>query len=59
MLQFRHVSKSPSAAPASPPITTVIPSPPCRFCTSAVPGAIEYWTSMTLETGSTFHFGSQ
>jgi hypothetical protein len=57
--QFRHVSKSPSAVPASPPITTVMPSPPCRFCIRAVPGAIENCTSITLVTGSTFHSGAQ
>ena len=33
----------------------VMPRPPARFCASAVPVAIEYWTSMGLETGTTFH----
>ena len=33
----------------------VMPSPPCRFWTSAVPGAIAYCTSMGEVTGTTFH----
>src|SRR5713226_4492323 len=51
----RQVEKSPSAVPASPPVTMVIPRPPARFWAMAVPGAIEYCTSMGLETGTTFH----
>src|SRR5436305_15248371 len=53
--QMRQVEKSPSAVPASPPVTMVIPRPPARFCASAVPGAIEYCTSMGELTGTTFH----
>src|SRR5438128_11259332 len=51
----RQVEKSPSAVPASPPVTMVIPRPPARLLAIAVPGAIEYCTSMGLETGRTFH----
>ena len=51
----RQVEKSPSAVPASPPVTMVIPRPPARLLAIAVPGAIEYCTSMGLETGTTFH----
>ena len=54
VLQTRHEAKSPSAVPASPPVTIVMPSPPCRFCTRAVPGAIAYCTSITEVTGTTF-----
>ena len=32
----------------------VMPSPPWRFCTRAVPGAMAYCTSMTEVTGMTF-----
>ena len=46
VLQTRQVAKSPSAVPASPPVTMVMPSPPWRFCASAVPGAIAYCTSI-------------
>ena len=56
VLQIRQEAKSPSAVPASPPVTIVMPSPPgTRFCISAVPGAIAYCTSMTEVTGMTFH----
>ena len=51
----RQLAKSPSAVPASPPVTIVIPSPPKRFCAIAVPGAIAYWTSIGELTGVTFH----
>ena len=46
--QMRQLAKSPSAVPASPPCTIVIPSPGppsetrARFCAIAVPMAIEY-----------------
>ena len=53
--QIRQVEKSPSAVPASPPVTMVMPRPPARLLAMAVPGAIEYCTSMGLETGTTFH----
>ncbi len=53
--QTRQVEKSPSWVPASPPVTTVIPRPPARLFAIAVPGAIEYCTSMGLEIGTTFH----
>src|SRR3954449_12535465 len=53
--QTRQVEKSPSAVPASPPVTMVIPRPPARLFAIAVPGAIEYCTSMGLEMGTTFH----
>ena len=53
--QMRHVAKSPSAAPASPPVTMVMPSPPWRLWTQAVPGACAYCVSMVLVTGQTFH----
>src|SRR2546430_16528618 len=52
----RQVEKSPSAVPASPPVTMVIPRPPARLLAIAVPGAIEHCTSMGLETGTTFHY---
>ena len=55
-LHTRQVAKSPSAVPASPPVTMVMPSPPWRFCASAVPGAIAYCTSIGLVTGTMFHF---
>ena len=55
--QIMQLAKSPAAVPASPPITTETPSPPCRFCMMAVPGAMTYWTSITLVTGITFHSG--
>ncbi len=55
-LQMRHEAKSPSAVPASPPWTMVIPRPPARFCAIAVPGAIANWTSIGDEIGTTFHF---
>ena len=42
---------------ATTPMTTDTPSPPCRLCIMAVPGAITYWTSITLVTGITFHSG--
>ena len=54
LLQTRQEAKSPSAVPASPPVTMVMASPPARFCIRAVPGAITYWTSMTEVTGTTF-----
>jgi hypothetical protein len=53
--QIKQVEKSPSAVPASPPVTIVIPRPPARFWASAVPGAIEYCTSIGELTGTTFH----
>ena len=53
-LQTRHVAKSPSAVPASPPWTMVIPCPPARLLARAVPGAMEYCTSMGELTGTTF-----
>src|SRR6267378_3039694 len=53
--QIRQVEKSPSAVPASPPVTTVMPRPPARLFAMAVPGAIEYCTSIGLDTGTTFH----
>src|SRR5438046_9466834 len=53
--QIRQVEKSPSAVPASPPVTMVMPRPPARLFAMAGPGAIEYCTSMGLETGTTFH----
>lgn len=53
--QTRQVAKSPSAVPASPPWTMVMPLLLARFWASAVPGAIEYWTSMGDEMGTTFH----
>src|SRR3954447_2969577 len=53
--QTRQVEKSPSAVPASPPVTMVMPRPPARLLAIAVPGATEYWTSIGLETGTTFH----
>src|SRR5260370_15990856 len=53
-LQTRQLAKSPSAVPASPPVTIVIPSPPWRFWAIAVPGAIEYCTSIGELTGTTF-----
>src|SRR2546430_16438503 len=40
--QMRQLPKSPSAVPASPPVTTVIPRPPARFCWMAGPMAVEY-----------------
>ena len=52
--QIMHEAKSPSAVPASPPTTMVMPSPPWRFCTIAVPGAIANWISITELTGTTF-----
>ncbi len=51
----RHVAKSPSAVPASPPCTMVMPLPPARLLAMAVPGAMENWTSMGELTGTTFH----
>src|SRR5216684_3748360 len=53
--QIRQLAKSPSAVPASPPVTTVMPRPPARFCAIAVPIAIEYCGSMGEVTGATFH----
>jgi hypothetical protein len=57
LLQRRQLSKSPSAVPASPLTVMLSPSPPCRFCISAEPGAMTHWTSITLVTGTTFHSG--
>ena len=57
LLHSRQLSKSPSAVPASPLTATLSPSPPCRFCIRAVPGAITICTSITLVTGTTFHSG--
>ncbi len=54
LLHTRQLAKSPSAVPASPPVTMVMPSPPKRFCAIAVPGAMTYWTSMGELTGATF-----
>src|SRR5204862_201522 len=45
-LHTRQVGKSPSAVPASPPWTTVIPLAPARLLAMAVPGAMENCTSM-------------
>src|SRR5438128_5688106 len=53
--QTRHEEKSPSAVPASPPTTMVMPSPPSRFCTMAVPGALTHWMPIHELTGTTFH----
>src|SRR5437868_6854523 len=53
--QTRQVAKSPSAVPASPPVTMVIPRPPARFCAIPVPMHMEYCGSMTELTGTTFH----
>ena len=55
-LHTRQVAKSPSAVPASPPVTMVMPFEPVARCAIAVPGAIEYWTSIGDDTGATFHF---
>ena len=55
LLHTRHEAKSPSAVPASPPVTMVMPSPPWRFWAMAVPGAMEYCTSMGEDTGVMFH----
>ena len=49
-----QIQSVPSAVPASPPCTIVIPRPPARLFASAVPGAIENCTSMGEETGATF-----
>src|SRR5260370_17312088 len=54
-LHTRQLAKSPSAVPASPPVTIVMPSPPWRFWAIAVPGAIENCTSIGELTGPTFH----
>ena len=56
VLQIIHEAKSPSDEPASPPTTMVMPSSPCRFCTSAVPAAMVYWIAITDVTGTTFHY---
>ena len=53
--QIRQLAKSPSAVPASPPVTTVIPRPPARFCAIAVPMPIAYWASIVEVIGTTFH----
>src|SRR6266436_6429378 len=53
--QMRQLAKSPSAVPASPPVTTVIPRPPARFCAIAVPMPIAYCASIVEVTGTTFH----
>src|SRR2546421_6856102 len=53
--QIRQEAKSPSAVPASPPVTMVIPRPPARFCAMPVPMQIEYCGSITELTGTTFH----
>ena len=59
-LQTRQVAKSPSAVPASPPCTIVMPFAPCpRAARSAVPIAIEYWTSIGELTGTTFHLRTE
>ncbi len=50
----RQVAKSPSADPASPPWTMVIPVQPFFRCAIAVPIAMEYWTSIGLEIGHMF-----
>ena len=62
-LHTRHVAKSPSAVPASPPCTMVMPLPAPRLawlaCACAVPIAIEYCTSMGELTGATFHLRTE
>src|SRR5436305_13906301 len=55
--QIRQVGKSPSAVPASPPVTMVIPRRPARCCAIAVPGALEYCTAIGLESGLPLHAG--
>ena len=52
--QTRQEAKSPSAVPASPPVTMVIPRPPARLCAIPVPMQIEYCGSITELTGTTF-----
>jgi hypothetical protein len=52
--QTRQVAKSPSAVPASPPWTMVMPWLLARFWAIAVPGAMENWTSMGEVMGTTF-----
>jgi hypothetical protein len=52
--QIMQDAKSPSAVPASPPVTMVMPSPPTRFWTCAVPGAMTYWISITELIGTMF-----
>ncbi len=52
---MRQVAKSPSAEPASPPWTMVMPVQPALRCAIAVPIATEYCTSMGLEIGHMFH----
>src|SRR5438128_9110125 len=51
----RQLAKSPSAVPASPPVTMVMPRPPARFWAIPVPMHIEYCTSITELIGQTFH----
>ncbi len=47
VLQIRQDGEVALGVPASPPMTMVMPSPPCRFCTRAVPGALTHWMSIT------------
>ena len=55
-LHTSAVAKSPSAVPASPPCTIVMPFAPVPLrCARAVPIAIENCTSIGDVTGTTFH----
>ena len=56
--QISAVAKSPSAVPASPPCTIVMPLPPSR-CARAVPIAIENWISIGDVTGTRFHLRTE
>src|SRR5438067_11109542 len=53
--QTRQVAKSPSALPASPPVTMVLSRTAAGLCAIAVPHAIGYCASTGVENGTTFH----
>ena len=54
------LAKSPSAVPASPPCTIVMPLAPVSLrCARAVPSAIGNWIAIGEVTGATFHLRTE
>ena len=57
LAQTRQEWKSPSAVPASPPLTMVIASVLAQACAMPVPIEVVYCVSIVGETGTTLNSG--